>query len=201
MLLVRMYWTFRTSTPSQSEIFCLTAVIVACSLCSYTVAFQDQHTLPKRNILSHSCYCGLFRMEFPFRTSTPSQREIFSLTAVIVACSLCFLNRTAAPCPKRNIISHTVIVLGMEFPFRTRTPSQREIFSLTAVILACVWSWKFHCISERASHNNSCEREYFSLGGCAGPERPTPYEQATITAVRENISLWEGVLVLEGHCI
>ena len=24
----------------------------------------------------------------------------------------------------------------------------------------------------RASHNNSCEREYFSLGGCAGPERP-----------------------------
>ena len=33
------------------------AVIVACS---YTVTFQDQHTLPKRNILSQSCYCGLF---------------------------------------------------------------------------------------------------------------------------------------------
>ena len=94
------------------------AVIVACS---YTVAFQDQHTLPKRNILSHSCYCGLLsllvysglsgpahppkekyslsqlllwlalsaRIQWPFRTSTPSQREIFSLTAVIVACSLC----------------------------------------------------------------------------------------------------------------
>ena len=38
------------------------AVIVACSLCSYTVAFQDQHTIPKRNILSHSCYCGLLSL-------------------------------------------------------------------------------------------------------------------------------------------
>ena len=120
-LSVRIQWPSRTSTPSQSEIFSLTAVIVACSLCSYTVAFQDQHTLPKRNILSHSCYCGLLsllvysglpgpahppkvkyslsqlllwlalsaRIQWPFRTSTPSQREIFSLTAVIVACSLC----------------------------------------------------------------------------------------------------------------
>ena len=78
----------------------------------------------------------------------------------------------------------------------------------------------------RTSHNNSCEREYFTLGGCASLEmqihrtshnnsfericlfgrvcwswKETPYEQATITAVRENISLWEGVLVLKGHCI
>ena len=117
-LSARIQWPFRTSTPSQREIFFLTAVIVpcslsklllwlshtavivACSLCSYTVAFQDQHTLPKRNILSHSCYCGSLsklllwlalsaRIQWPFRTSTPSQREIFSLTAVIVACSLC----------------------------------------------------------------------------------------------------------------
>ena len=56
----------------------------------------------------------------------------------------------------------------------------------------------------RTSHNNSCEREYFTLGGCASPGRTTVYEQreqATITALRENISLWEGVLVLKGHCI
>ena len=78
----------------------------------------------------------------------------------------------------------------------------------------------------RTSHNNSFEREYFTLGGCAGPEmkihrashnnsferiflfgrvnwsgKETPYEQATITALRENISLWEGVLVLEGKYI
>ena len=63
-------------------------------------------------------------------------------------------------------------------------------------------------------------REYFSLGGCCGPERPIHtsiynnreyltlggcvgtgrqrYEQATIT---ENISLWEGVVVLKGQYI
>ena len=35
------------------------------------------------------------------------------------------------------------------------------------------------------------------LGGCAGPERPI----ATITALRQNISLWEGVLVLKGQYI
>ena len=40
-------------------------------------------------------------------------------------------------------------------------------------------------------------REYFTLGGCAGPERPI----ATITALRQNISLWEGVLVLKGQYI
>ena len=35
------------------------------------------------------------------------------------------------------------------------------------------------------------------MGGCAGPERPI----ATITALRQNISLWEGVLVLKGQYI
>ena len=44
---------------------------------------------------------------------------------------------------------------------------------------------------------NSFETEYFTLGGCAGPERPI----ATITALRQNISLWEGVLVLKGQYI
>ena len=39
--------------------------------------------------------------------------------------------------------------------------------------------------------------EYFTLGGCAGSERPI----ATITALRQNISLWEGVLVLKGQYI
>ena len=38
---------------------------------------------------------------------------------------------------------------------------------------------------------------YWPLGGCAGPERPI----ATITALRQNISLWEGVLVLKGQYI
>ena len=141
-LSARVYWPFKTSTHSQSEIFSLKAVIVACSLCSYTVVFQDQHTLPKRNILSHSCYCGLLsllvciglsrpahtpkvkyslsklllwlalsaRIQWPFKTSTPSQREIFSLTAVIVACSLCSYTvafQDQYTLPKRNILSHS----------------------------------------------------------------------------------------------
>ena len=61
----------------------------------------------------------------------------------------------------------------MYWPFRTSTPSQSEIFCLKALIVDL--------------------REYFTLGGCAGPERPI----ATITALRQNISLWEGVLVLK----
>ena len=49
--------------------------------------------------------------------------------------------------------------------------------------------------AERASYNN---REYFTLGGCCGTERPKKNEQATIT---ENISLWEGAVVLKGQYI
>ena len=54
-------WYTCLSTPSQSEIFWLKAVIVACS---YGVSFQDQYTLPKWNILTESCYCGLFVWSF-----------------------------------------------------------------------------------------------------------------------------------------
>ena len=100
--------------------------VKSCYCCLfYVLAFQDQHTLPKWNIL---------------------------WKAVIVACS-------------------------MYWPFRTSTPSQSEIFCLKALIVDL--------------------REYFTLGGCAGPERPI----ATITALRQNISLWEGVLVLKGQYI
>ena len=178
-LSARIQWPFRTSTPSQREIFSLTAVIVACSLCSYTVAFQDQYTLPKRNILSHSCYCGLLslfvysglpgpahppkvkyslsqlllwlalsaRIQWPFRTSTTSQSEIFSLTAVIVACSLCSYTvafQDQHTLPKRNILSKLLLWLArMEFPFRTSTPSQREIFSQSCYCgLFCVFAFQ-----------------------------------------------------------
>ena len=158
-LSARIQWPFRTSTPSQREIFSLTAVIVACSLCSYTVAFQDQHTLPKRNSLfSQSCYCGLLIWSFlsgpahplkekyslkavivacsvylHFRTSTPSQSEIFY---VIVACSLCscvlaFLRPTHTPKVKYSL-SKLLLWLALsariQWPFRTSTASQSEIF-------------------------------------------------------------------------
>ena len=90
VLSAHIQWPFRTSTPSQREIFSLTAVIVACSLCSYTVAFQDQHTLQREIVYSLSqllLWLALSaRIQWPFRTSTPSQSEIFS---VIVAVRLC----------------------------------------------------------------------------------------------------------------
>ena len=87
--------------------------------------FEDQHTLPKWNILSQSCYCCYW----PFRTSTPSQSEIFS-----------------------------------------------QIY------------------------NKSFETEYFTLGGCAGPERPI-HRTSNNNSFSQNISLWEGVLVLKGQYI
>ena len=148
-----MYWPFKTSTHSQSEIFSLKAVIVACSLCSYTVAFQDQHTLPKRNILSHSCYCGLLSLLVYSGLSGPAHppKEKYSLKAVIVACSV-YLR------------------------FRTSTPCQREIFSQSCYCGLLVWSFLSgpahppkYTRAERTSCNN---RKYFTLGGGAGLERP-----------------------------
>ena len=131
-----MYWPFKTSTHSQSEIFSLKAVIVACSLCSYTVAFQDQHTLPKRNILSHSCYCGLLSLciQWPFRTSTPSQRNILSK----LLNSLHF--RTSTP-SQSEIFSHScycgllslLVYSGLSGPAHP----PKEKYSLKAVIVAC----------------------------------------------------------------
>ena len=108
-----MEFPFRTSTPSQSEIFSLKAVIVACSLCSYTVAFQDPAHPPKEKYSLSQLLLWLAlsaRIQWPSRTSTPSQREIFSLTAVIVACSLCSYTvalQDQHTLPKRNILSHS----------------------------------------------------------------------------------------------
>ena len=134
-----MYWPFKTSTHSQSEIFSLKAVIVACSLCSYTVAFQDQHTLPKRNILSHSCYCGLAlsaRIQWPFRTSTPSQREIV-YSSQSCYCGLLvwsFLSGPAHPPKEKYSLKAVIVACSVYLHFRTSTPSQSEIFY---VIVAC----------------------------------------------------------------
>ena len=134
---------FRTTTPSQSEIFCekLLLLLVLCiglsgpahppkvkySLKScycclfYVLAFQDQHTLPKWNILSQSSYCRFER-----------------------------------------------------------------IFHFGRVC----WSWK-------ANSNNNSFSENISLWEGVLVLKGQYIEQATITALRQNISLWEGVLVLK----
>ena len=41
-------------------------------------------------------------------------------------------------------------------------------------------------------------KEYFSLGGCAGPESTVIFTTTLIKRL-QNISLWEGVLVLNGN--
>ena len=113
--------------------------------------FEDQHTLPKWNILSQSCYCCLFYV-------------------------LAFQDQHTLP--KWNILSQSCYCCY--WPFRTSTPSQSEIFSQI--------------------YNKSFETEYFTLGGCAGPERPI-YRTSNNNSFSQNISLWEGVLVLKGQYI
>ena len=93
--------------------------VKSCYCCLfYVLAFQDQHTLPKWNILWKAVIVAC-SMYWPFRTSTPSQSEIFCLKTVIVACS-------------------------MYWPFRTSTPSQSELFCLKAVIVAIGLSGPAH---------------------------------------------------------
>ena len=50
------------------------------TVCSYLLDFEDQHTLPKWNILSQSCYCCLFvicsGLSGPAHPPTPSQSKI-----------------------------------------------------------------------------------------------------------------------------
>ena len=113
---------------------------MACSLCLYTVAFQDQHTLPKRNILSQLLlWLALSaRIQWPFRTSTPSQREIvYSLSQLLLWLALS---------------------ARIQWPFRTSTPSQSEIFSVIVAVRLCKCRCRifhFGTRAERASHNNS----------------------------------------------
>ena len=129
-----MYWPFKTSTHSQSEIFSLTAVIVACSLCSYTVAFQDQHTLPKRNILSHSCYCGLLCV-FVFQDQhTLPKRNILSHSCYCGLLVWSFLSGPAHPPKEKYSLKAVIVACSVYLHFRTSTPSQSEIFY---VIVAC----------------------------------------------------------------
>ena len=121
--------------------YSLKSVIVACSLCSYTVAFQDQYTLPKRNILSQSCYCGLLSLLKYIAVSGPAHppKDKYSLTAVIVSCSYGVYFHTL---PKRNILSQLLLwFVRMEFPFRTSAPSQSEIFSQSCYCGFLVWSF------------------------------------------------------------
>ena len=216
-LSARIQWPFRTSTPSQREIFSLTAVIVACSLCSYTVAFQDQHTLPKRNILSKLllwlalCICisgpahppkvkySLSKLllwlalsahiQWPFRTSTPSQREIFSQSCYCgLLCVFAFQDQHTLP--KRNILSKLLLWLcsyGVSFQDQHTLPKRNILSKLLLWLALCI------CISGPAQReyslrnilSHSCYCDLLSLliySGLSGPAHP-PKEKYSLKAV------------------
>ena len=111
--------------------------------------FEDQHTLPKWNILSQSCYCCLFYV-------------------------LAFQDQHTLP--KWNILSQSCYCcLFYVLAFQDQHTSQSEIFCLKAVIVA------------------------IGLSGPAHPPKVKYSLKSTIRALRQNISLWEGVLVLKGQ--
>ena len=183
--------------------------VKSCYCCLfYVLAFQDQHTLPKWNILWKAVIVAC-SMYWPFRTSTPSQSEIFCLKAVIVACSMYWPFRTSTPSQSEIFCLKAVIVAcSMYWPFRTSTPSQSEIFCLKALIVdiepfrnilpfgsEMCWSWKALIATITALRQN------ISLWEGVLVLKGQYIEQATITALRQNISLWEGVLVLKGQYI
>ena len=149
-----VYWPFRSKTPSQSEIF-FQSYFVACSLCSYVcIGLSRPVHPPKVKYSLKSCYCSLFcifdlsrpkhppkvkyffvivacSVYWPFIASTPSQSEIF-FQSYSLACSLCSyvcigLSRPVHP-PKVKYFS-IIVASSVYWPFRSKTPSQSEIFS------------------------------------------------------------------------
>ena len=141
-----MFWPFKTSTHSQSEIFSLKAVIVACSLCSYTVAFQDQNTLPKRNILSHSCYCGLLSLLIYSGLSGPAHppKEKYSLSQLLLWLALCIcVSGPAHPPKEKYSLSQLLLWLALCICVSGPAHPPKENYSLKAVIVACSYGVAF----------------------------------------------------------
>ena len=112
-----------------------------------------------------------------FRTTTPSQSEIFCEKLLLLLVLCIGLSGPAHPAKVKYSLKSCYCCLFYVLAFQDQHTLQSEIFCLKALIVDL--------------------REYFTLGGSAGPERPI----ATITALRQNISLWEGVLVLKGQYI
>ena len=145
---------------------------------NFQLAFQCQHILPKRNILSHSCYCGLLCV-FAFQDQhTLPKRNILSHSCYCgLLCVFAFQDQHTLP--KRNILSKLLLWLArMELPFSTNTPSQSEIFYIyiyideQSTITENISLWEGVLVLKgqylRTTYNN---REYFTLGGCGTPER------------------------------
>ena len=100
-----MYWPFKATTPSQSEIF---SVIVACS---YVLSFKDQ--TPSQSEIFFVIVDCLYVLGF--KDQTPSQSEIFS---VIVACTYVLTFQGHNTLPKWNILCYCslFICIGISWP-------------------------------------------------------------------------------------
>ena len=81
---------------------------VSCSKHNKTRSFQDHHTLPKRNIPWKAVIVACS----PFRTSTPSQREIFSQNCHCGLLVWSFL-QDQHTLPKWNILSKLLLWLAL----------------------------------------------------------------------------------------
>ena len=139
------YEPFRTTTPSQSEIFLQSCY---CNWLSLPIqAFEDHNTLPKWNIF-RSCYCNWLSLSICIGLlgpRTPSQSEIFFKNPY------CSLFSLLSACLSLSWPQHPPKV---KYSLLLETPSQSEIFSVTvntlpkwnifskAVIVACL----FECI-------------------------------------------------------
>ena len=122
-----------------------------CWLAHMEFPYEDQqYQLPKRNILSKLllCACSVYLHLQDQHTLPTALREYFSLTAVIVTCSLCsytvaFQSKPAIPAPKEKYSLKAVIVcLLCVFAFQESKhtlPAVREIVYLSqrVLLLAC----------------------------------------------------------------
>ena len=191
-----MYLHFRTSTPSQSEIFPLNSCY--CDLLSLLVwsAGPFRTSTPSqtavRNILSKLllCACSVY---LHFRTSTPSQREIFSQSCYCVLARVEFPFQDQHTLPKRNIPSHSCYcdllcsAVYSAFQDQHTLPALRNI--LSKFLLWLVLSAHIAVALSGPSHPNRSESTYFSkllnvacccVPGISGPlhtSRETIFQQ------------------------
>ena len=130
-------------------------------------------------------------MYWPFETKTPSQSEIF-----FCYCSFfcIFAIQDQHTLPKWNIFSNLFsclfsLLVCMYWPFRSKTPSQSEIFYVI-VASSVYWPFKTSTPSQSEiffqSYSLACSLSSYVCIGLARPPLKGQYtEQATITILRK----------------
>ena len=126
-----MYWPFKTSTPSQSEIYSLLLYLVH-------IEFPFSMTTPSQSEIFSVIVT--FSYAVAFQDQTPSQSEIFFQ---ICYCYCRFLSRFVCmywPSSTSSEIFSVIITCSYVLAFQDQTSSQSEIFS---VIVDCSYVLAF----------------------------------------------------------